>query len=424
MSDEMPEALVACHECDLLHRREPLPPGARADCDRCGALLYRHVPNGNDHALAWALTAGVLLIIANSFPFLGMKIGGLVEQNRLWSGARALYELGMGELGLLVFLTSVVFPFVLVAAMLYLLIPARFGRMPPGMGPVFRVLRALEPWAMVGVFLLGAFIAIVKLQDMATVLPGIALYAFAAALIALSAARASFDAERLWARSAQRSPTADELAPGERLLNCHACGLLVRPAHGHEACPRCGAGLHHRKENSIARTWALVLSAAILMVPAQIYPVMTVRQLGSGEPSTILSGVQQLVHHGLYGLAAIVFIASLVVPIAKLIVLVVLLRTVQSRSAWRPRDRTLLYRITEVVGAWSMVDVFLVGLLSGLVSLDLLASIEPGIGASFFGAVVVLTMFAAHSFDPRLIWDHAVDDAAPAAHADARGASA
>jgi paraquat-inducible protein A len=205
----------------------------------------------------------------------------------------------------------------------------------------------------------------------------------------------------------------------ERLLNCHACALLVRAQDDHGDCPRCGATLHVRKADSLTRTWALVISASLLMIPAQIYPVMTVTQLGRGSPDTILSGVIKLIENGLFGLAAIVFFASIVVPVVKLIALVFLLRSVQNRSAWRPRDRTLLYRVTEVIGAWSMVDVFLVGLLSGLVSLNLLAPIEPGIGASFFGAVVILTMFAARSFDPRLIWDHALIDA-PAAAASGR----
>ena len=111
----------------------------------------------------------------------------------------------------------------------------------------------------------------------------------------------------------------------------------------------------------------------------------------------------------MWGLALIVFVASIVVPVLKLIVLSFLLLSVQKKSLWRPRDRTLLYRVTEVVGAWSMVDIFLVGLLSALVSLDALSTIRPGIGASFFGAVVVVTMFAAHKFDPRLIWDNVRD---------------
>lgn len=138
---------------------------------------------------------------------------------------------------------------------------------------------------------------------------------------------------------------------------------------------------------------------------------MTVIRFGQGEPSTIISGVLHLIEGGMWGLAMIVFVASVVIPVMKLIVLAFLLVSVQRGSKWRPKDRTVLYRITETVGAWSMVDIFLVGILSALVSLDVLSTIRPGIGASFFAGVVVVTMFAAHSFDPRLIWDNAkLDD--------------
>jgi len=173
------------------------------------------------------------------------------------------------------------------------------------------------------------------------------------------------------------------------------CGICV-----------CGVCEHHRKHGSVEATWALLLAAVVLLIPANVYPVMTVIRFGQGDPSTIISGVLHLIESGMWGLAMIVFVASIVVPVSKLIVLSFLLISVQRKSIWRPRDRTILYRVTEVVGAWSMVDIFLVGLLSALVSLDALSTIRPGIGASFFGAVVVVTMFAAHQFDPRLIWDN------------------
>lgn len=414
MSDQGAGALISCHECDLLHRREPIPPRARADCRRCGAELYRHVPDSLDRTLACHLSALVLLVIAVSYPFLGMKIGGLVQQNHVYSGALTLWRLGMGELGLVVALTSILFPVLTVLGMIYVLLPVRFGFVPTGIGPVYRVVRELEPWSMVGVFLIGTLISVVKLKSMAAVLPGIGLFAFAGALVMLSAARANFEPSALWARVPPRSLGEGDLRPGARLLSCHTCAFLAHEDAQHRPCPRCGTPLHHRRENSLARTWALVLSASLLMIPAQLYPVMTVSQLGRGSPDTILSGVVKLLSAGYLGLAAIVFVASIVVPVAKLVALVFLLRTVEKGSAWRPRDRTFLYRVTEIVGAWSMVDVFLVGLLSGLVSLNLLANIVPGIGATFFGAVVILTMFAAHSFDPRLIWDEAGHNPAPA----------
>lgn len=191
------------------------------------------------------------------------------------------------------------------------------------------------------------------------------------------------------------------------MASCHDCGLLVRAGrHVHGArCPRCAAPIHHRKENSLARTWALLGAAAILYVPANIFPVMTVTSLGKAQSDTIVSGVITLMHHGMWPLALLVFFASVVVPVLKLGVLCMLLVSVQRRSSWRPVDRTRLYRITELVGRWSMVDIYVVTILVALVKLGALASIEAGPGAVFFGAVVVLTMVAAESFDPRLIWD-------------------
>jgi paraquat-inducible protein A len=180
------------------------------------------------------------------------------------------------------------------------------------------------------------------------------------------------------------------------------------PPGGHARCPRCGSPAHGlRRPDSIARTWALLGSAALMLIPANLYPVMTVIRFGQGEPNTILGGVMHLIDSGMWPLAMLVFFASFVVPLSKIAVLVLLLVTVHKGSAWRRRDRTLLYRVTEVVGAWSMIDIFLVGILVALVNLGALATVRPGVGAIFFGAAVVLTMLAAMSFDPRLIWDRA-----------------
>jgi paraquat-inducible protein A len=188
--------------------------------------------------------------------------------------------------------------------------------------------------------------------------------------------------------------------------SCHDCGRLVRVrgAHG-ERCPRCGAALHLRRPRSLERTWALLIAAALCYVPANVLPVMTVTSLGKSQSDTIMSGVIFLLHHGLWPLAAIVFTASVFVPVMKLAILALLLLSVQRGSSWRPVERTRLYRLTEAIGRWSMVDIFVVTILVALVHLGNLASIEAGAGAVFFGAVVVITMLAAESFDPRLIWD-------------------
>lgn len=204
------------------------------------------------------------------------------------------------------------------------------------------------------------------------------------------------------------SPTLTTAAHAS-LLSCHACHQLSRarriPANYQGICRRCGARLHRRKPNSVARTWALTLAAFILYIPANVYPVMTVISFGKGHPDTILSGVKALVEAGMFPLALLVFFASITVPVLKLVGLSYLLLSVQYKTQWRPRDRTRLYRITEVVGRWSMIDIFMIAILVALVKLQAVATIEPGVGAISFAAVVVITMFAAASFDPRLIWD-------------------
>jgi paraquat-inducible protein A len=201
-------------------------------------------------------------------------------------------------------------------------------------------------------------------------------------------------------------------APGTALAAscavCHDCRLLTRlPQHsaGHAGCPRCGAGVHPRKPHSLERTWAYVIAACLCYLPANLLPIMKITSLGRAQADTIMSGVVYLLTHGMWPLAVVVFTASVFVPILKIAILISLLVSVHRRSRWRPVERTRLYRITEAIGRWSMVDIFVVTILVALVHLGNLASVEAQPGAVFFGAVVVLTMLAAESFDPRLIWD-------------------
>lgn len=191
------------------------------------------------------------------------------------------------------------------------------------------------------------------------------------------------------------------------LYACHGCGQLSRPAPvlGPASCPRCGASLHWRKPDSITRTWALLLAAYILYVPANLLPILHTHSAFGVSADTILSGVVFLWASGSWPLALIVFIASVMVPLLKLFALSYLNLSVQLRSSDRPLERARLYRLVELVGRWSMLDVFVVAMLVALVNLDPLAVMQAGPAAAYFSVVVVLTMFAATSFDPRLIWD-------------------
>jgi paraquat-inducible protein A len=196
------------------------------------------------------------------------------------------------------------------------------------------------------------------------------------------------------------------------LAACHDCGTLAEMHGEHVQCPRCGSDVHMRKPDSLNRAWALTIASAILYIPANLLPITRTEALGKEQSDTIMSGVLYFLKHGDWPLALVIFTASVAVPFLKILVLIFLLWTTQRRSTWRPLDRTKLYRITELVGRWSMVDIYVVTILVALVQLGVLAQITAGPGALYFALVVVLTMFAAESYDPRLIWD-AVDDQDP-----------
>jgi len=193
----------------------------------------------------------------------------------------------------------------------------------------------------------------------------------------------------------------------EGYVSCEACGLLSRPAGAGEpgGCPRCGGELEFRRRNAIQRTWAFVIAAAICYLPANILPVMLTTTLTSEQPDTIISGVVYLYTSGSWYLALILLIASVMIPLAKLAALVYLLVTVQRGSARNNRERARLYRVLEIIGRWSMVDVFVATFVVALIQLQPFMSVTPEPGVLFFSAVVILTIIASESFDPRLIWD-------------------
>jgi paraquat-inducible protein A len=202
------------------------------------------------------------------------------------------------------------------------------------------------------------------------------------------------------------------------VIGCDACGLVCRPAGGELRaggyCPRCGEALHSRRPGSIQTTWSLVIAAAICYVPANALPVLTTTQPGSSESATILGGVMLLYRSGSWPLALIVLIASVMIPLGKLLALGYLLIKVQRGGIRGPDEPTRLYRIVELIGRWSMLDVFVDAYTVALVQLQPLMSVAPGPGIVFFAAVVVLTMLAAEYFDPRLIWDASAPQPGPA----------
>lgn len=192
-------------------------------------------------------------------------------------------------------------------------------------------------------------------------------------------------------------------AAARQLAACHTCNKLSDIELGR--CPRCHSALHLRTPNSLQRTLALLTTACILFIPANVLPIMYTEQLGRTQASTIVGGVVTLLEHGSYPIAVVIFVASVMIPLAKIIVMFWLCWSVSSHSQAEPAQRTLLYRTTEFVGRWSMIDVFVVAILVALIQLGGLLVIRPGSAALAFAGVVIVTMLAAESFDSRLIWD-------------------
>jgi paraquat-inducible protein A len=206
-------------------------------------------------------------------------------------------------------------------------------------------------------------------------------------------------------RALQNDQTGFATASRMGLISCHQCGKLWRSAQPGERCEHCHATLHRRKPDSINRTWALLIAACIMYIPANMLPVMITSTFFESQQDTILSGILFFWVSGEWGLAAVVFIASFLVPLLKLTSLFLLVVSAQQKSRWRQLERAKLYRLIELIGRWSMLDVFVVSLLVGLVQMQGFAQISAGAGIVAFGAVVVLTMLASLTFDPRLIWD-------------------
>lgn len=407
MSDDI---MVACHDCALVQRIAALPQKGSVRCGRCSALLFQSRTANIDRPLALYLTAMVFFILSNSFPLLTLNFEGQAETTTLLGGVLALYRQDSTGLALLVLLTTIVVPFVQLSSISCALLGLKFKIQNNTLPRLLRLLVKSYPWAMLDVFMLGIFVAVVKLADMAGIVMGVGLYCFVALIFIAAAAASSMDIGFFWERIAPSPPViATDQIEKLTLISCHSCHFLsqIQPAttadYGY--CPRCGEPLHRRKIDSLSRTWALVLAAMILYIPANMMPVMMTISMGSEQSDTILSGVFYLLVNDMWPLAMVIFVASIFVPLLKLVVLVYLLLSVQFKSTRHAKDRTSLYRLIESVGRWSMVDIYVVTILVALVNMGSLATVEAQTGAIAFAAVVVLTMLATLSFDPRLIWD-------------------
>lgn len=364
--------------------------------------------------MALTLAALILLVILCTTTLMNVQTAGIRLTAGLFSGPAELVRRNMPELAIVIVFVTVLAPFVRLSCILYVLLRLREAEPPRHLRHAFALAEELRPWSMVEVFVLGVFVAYVKLGGLVTIGLQAGIYALLALTFVIVWADSELDRQAIWDALGRRRTAPDGL-PQQKVwrpslsgaIGCTTCGLVSTFRADDPFCPRCDKKLHARKPGSVARTWALVIAAAVLYVPANYYPVLTVMQLGAGAPSTILGGVEELITARMYPLAALVLFASILVPMLKLVGLSTLLVATQTGYGNWLRDRTRLYHVIRWIGRWSMIDIFMEALLGALVRFGNVITIEPGIGAVAFCAVVILTMIAAETFDPRLMWDAA-----------------
>lgn len=371
-------------------------------CGRCGSRVGGGPGRVPGLALLCVCVAALLLVAALSEPVFELHLLGRDAVAGVITGPRMLAHRGMPELAVVVLGTMLIMPALQVAIFALALVGSRFRQPQRAWFLPLGLLETARLWSMADVFLLGALVCHVRLDTWANVRVGNAVVALLALIMITFAAEQALDARGLWNRVAWR-------APRERRGVQIGCGWCALVNHGQDGddCARCGRTLRARKRNSLSRTGALLAAATLLSIPANVLPVMDMIQFGRLDTNTIFSGVLELTHNDLWGLAVVIFVASIVIPALKIVAMtILLLMTARGRGDFL-RGRTWTFRMVRTAGRWSLVDVFAVTILVSLVHMGVLASVLPRLGAAAFCAVVLLTMLAAETFDPRLMWDAA-----------------
>jgi paraquat-inducible protein A len=409
--------LRECPGCGLFQSEPALPTGLAAQCPRCGTTLRTARRHPLADSLALSVAALILLTVMCLTTLMTVRSSGIVHHAGIFSGPMELARRGMSGLGIVVVFVTVLAPLVKLAGTIYVLLRLHEPVPPWHLRRVFVLVERLTTWSMVEVFVFGVFVAYVKLGDLVTIELDAGVYALLALTVVTVWADGWLDREAIWDAldkgqgrdMAHRAIIAGKVTP--QAIGCETCTLVVVPREIDAPCPRCGSALHGRKPDSIAWTWALLIAAAVFYLPANLYPVLTVMQLGAGQPSTIIGGVRELIETQMYPLAALVFFASVAVPMLKMVGLMAMLISAQTGHTVWLRDRTRLYHVIRRIGRWSMIDIFMEALLGALVQFGGVVTIEPGFGAVAFCTVVILTIFAAETFDPRIMWDAAQEKA-------------
>jgi paraquat-inducible protein A len=407
--------LSACPHCDKLLFVSRVAPGKTARCPRCDSRLYRGKRNSIDKTLALCISGLLLFLPAMLLPLFTFEVIGINIKANIFQAMGTILGKGYYFPAAMILLTSIIFPFSRLLLLFFVSLSLKIRRRTLFLPLLFRLYIHLEEWGMVDVYLIGIMVTLIKMRHTADISYELGFFTFCALVLISLACQVVLDRPLFWRRieELERTDTDTGQVPLSRqlpatalaagLLLCHDCGKLLPSTR--TRCPRCGAAVHARKPNAVGRTWALIIAAAILFFPANELPIMRVDFLGIPTLSTIMDGIVYFFEEGSYSVGVIILTASVLVPLFKIVGLTIMLLSIHFRGQRWLRQQTKMFHFISFIGRWSMLDIFVIALLSALVQFGFFTTIQAAPAATWFTAVVVLSMFAALSFDPRRLWD-------------------
>lgn len=411
--------IILCPDCDLLLPQIKSPIGYSISCPRCGKRLSKQKNDSVLRTFVLAMTGLLMYLPAVLLPLMTFKSLGFSDSANVIESIINFYQNKYYFVSLMVFLSSIVFPFLLLTMMFFITFNLQRRRYPSYLPRLFRIYLHLEEWAMIEVYLLGIMITVIKMVDSSEIVYQSGIFCFVCLVLLSLAISTTIDKEYFWRLIETKGTLKDKetvVLPGgvpeevttglqQKLTLCHTCEKVTSTGYEGKNCPRCGAKIHSRIPGSIGKTWALVLTSTILLIPANLLPIMEVDFLGVPDKSTILDGIIYFFQHGSFFIGLVIFTASILVPIFKIIGLSILLLSTRPCASRYLKNKTIMYRSIAFVGRWSMLDIFVIALLTVLVDFGFFTSIHAAPAATYFCLVVASTMFAAITFDPRRMWD-------------------
>lgn len=396
---------IACHHCDQICHIPELGHNQQALCPACNGAVAQSIDGHHEYLMPMSIAALILLGLSIPFKFVSFSKQGLYQSIRLPDAADMMLQYGHPFLAGLINLTIILLPASIL--ILILLVQSRLVSVLPKSAQIIsgKALFLARQWSMPEIFLVGVLVSLIKITSLADVSIGPSFWAFSGFVICFIFSLLKLDRKAIWDHITHHAEFlmhfATTRAVDDNLAACPQCEILTQQAR----CPRCATAVVVRDPHNLQKTIALTITAAILYIPANVYPIMTTVFFSDREPSTIIGGVAILWHSGSYPIALVILIASVIIPLAKLTTLVILAWVVKRQCRFNRLSFTKIYSIVEFLGKWSMVDVFVVAILVALVHLTGIMEVIPGPGAIFFSAMVIISMLAAHIFDPKQLWD-------------------